>query len=60
MYYDGYGYNFYYGDYDYYEYSVNDARASRMGIGAVLGIVIPLVFCLLICCVVCCGRSKGD
>jgi hypothetical protein len=25
VYYDGYGYNFYYGDFGYYEYSLNEA-----------------------------------
>jgi hypothetical protein len=24
IYYDGYGYNFYYGEYGYYEYSINE------------------------------------
>ena len=30
QYYDGYGYNFYYGQYGYYEYSVNPRRASSL------------------------------
>ena len=31
VYYDGYGYNFYYGDYGYYEYSVNTPESANGG-----------------------------
>ena len=31
VYYDGYGYNFYYGDYGYYEYSLNEEKDWRNG-----------------------------
>jgi len=45
IYYDGYGYNFYYGQYGYYEYSVNDEESS----GWVAAVFVPLFFCCAIC-----------
>ena len=46
VYYDGYGYNFYYGRYGYYEYSVNQRPESSAGsaIGSLIG--------CLCCCIV--------
>jgi hypothetical protein len=41
IYYDGYGYNFYYGEYGYYEYSVNESRGGSSGS---LWALIPVVF----------------
>lgn len=48
IYYDGYGYNFYYGAYGYYEDSPNPYPA--MSTGAIVAIVVILVCC---CCCVC-------
>ena len=62
IYYDGYGYNFYYGDFGYYEYSLNDAPpgvnptpvyyggGGGGGSGAA-GIIVPIV---CVCCICCC------
>ena len=41
VYYDGYGYNFYYGDYGYYEYSVNEKESSG---GGIIGTLIAVAF----------------
>jgi hypothetical protein len=54
LYYDGYGYNFYYGAYCYYEYSVNDYRKTKvwviilMFIGIIFA-VIGAAFCNVLC-----------
>ena len=53
-YYDGYGYNFYYGDYNYYEYSLNDSVYSGGGGGGGAGGWIWSIFSC--CCFVCCVR----
>ena len=62
VYYDGYGYNFYYGDFGYYEYSLNEAPpgvtptpvynggAGREGGG---GPAAFFIVCAALCC--CCG-----
>lgn len=58
-YYDGYGYNFYYGYYGYYEYSVIDAEAV-VG-SAVFGIIAGLcvVGCIAIVLTCICCAKKG-
>ena len=48
VYYDGYGYNFYYGAYAYYETSPNDTDY-----GEIMGMV------LIIVCICCCMASQG-
>ena len=48
-YYDGYGYNFYYGTYGYYEYSVHPE--SHMGT-VWMGIVLLVMFCVIPICYV--------
>ena len=62
VYYDGYGYNFYYGDFGYYEYSLNEAPPGVTptpvyygggGDGGGGGVV--LIFVGIICCCFCCG-----
>ena len=42
MYYDGYGYNFYYNKYGYYEYSVNDKNRTVATVLTVVGIILGL------------------
>ena len=63
VYYDGYGYNFYYGDFGYYEYSLNEAPPGVTptpvyygggGDGGGGGGVV-LIFIGVICCCFCCG-----
>ena len=44
MYYDGYGYNFYYGAYAYYETSTNDTNYTE-----IMTIVASLL-CMCLCC----------
>ena len=48
-YYDGYGYNFFYGDYDYYEFSVNDAPLGGVSPGVVATITFSVMFSCFIC-----------
>ena len=47
VYYDGYGYNFYYGNYGYYEYSVHPSQGS-----SAVSFIFLLV-CVCFCCVPC-------
>ena len=51
VYYDGYGYNIYYGTYGYYEYSVNPSpdtySGSSGGGGGIAGVIVYLCFCLV-------------
>ena len=42
VYYDGYGYNFYYGEYNYYEYSVNPGSAD--GFMTVIYVILLICF----------------
>lgn len=57
VYYDGYGYNFYYGTYDYYDYSVNEqdpnirVNVNAKGGGGGGGVVVLVI--LIICCCFC-------
>ena len=53
-YYDGYGYNFYYGEYSYYEDSPNGPKEGNMN--TVLGITITaiIIFCYA------CGKLVGS
>ena len=44
VYYDGYGYNFYYGRYGYYEYSINQTPQDQGN--PVVGIVITAICCM--------------
>jgi hypothetical protein len=44
IYYDGYGYNFYYGDYGYYEYSINEIPSGSGWIPAIIGGVLIILF----------------
>ena len=46
IYYDGYGYNFYYGEYGYYEYSVNEREQDQKGTIIFVGLI------LAICCLI--------
>jgi hypothetical protein len=57
-YYDGYGYNFYYGAYGYYEYAVHPvAYSSGSNVGYIVAVILLLV---LICCIcVGCTRSRN-
>jgi hypothetical protein len=71
VYYDGYGYNFYYGDFGYYEYSLNDAppgvtpspvyyggsKGEEEGLG---WIAIPIIICCCFCSMFCfiCRKAK--
>ena len=61
MYYDGYGYNFYYGNYGYYEYSVYDDGPNVIvhttASGLVWAIVI-IVLCVFCCCWGCVVRHR--
>ena len=59
IYYDGYGYNFYYGAYGYYETSAN-YYAVRSGGSAVVGLIIfGMIVCVICGLVACkmCGRK---
>ena len=51
IYYDGYGYNFYFGQYGYYEYSVNPYEEFPTTlIATIAGIVGCLSICVLSIC----------
>ena len=53
VYYDGYGYNFYYGTYGYYEYSVNQRPPPTGGAGGAGGVIIAIIFGICCCgCIV--------
>jgi hypothetical protein len=56
---DGYGYNFYYGAYGYYEYSMNPQMRSSGGGGMIAGIVVGVLLVACICCCVCYMMKKG-
>ena len=50
IYYNGYGYNFYYGAYGYYENSPNDQRdnaATIIGALVTFCCICPIVYCLV-------------
>ena len=51
VYYDGYGYNFYYGEYNYYEYSVNPNSDDWM---------IYVICIILYICFSGCKQCLGD
>lgn len=55
-YYDGYGYNFYYGQYAYYEDSPNDSE--NMGYIIAMSVCTGCMFPLLICIKYCCRPEK--
>ena len=46
---NGYGYNFYYGQYGYYEYSINDSRSDGANVAAAV-----IAFCCLFMSCACC------
>lgn len=53
-YYDGYGYNYYFATYGYYDYSVNPRDPNAEGGGG------GLIFLLIIICFICCAMAgKG-
>ena len=49
VYYDGYGYNFYYGTYGYYEYSVNQQPPPNRSGGGTGGIIVAIIFGICCC-----------
>ena len=51
-YYDGYGYNFFYGDFGYYEFSVNDPPQGEAS-ASVAGIIISSVMFSCFICLTC-------
>lgn len=61
-YYDGYGYNFYYGAYGYYEFSVHSSRSGSMGsiIGTIVGLIVLIAIIIILCRVCNCQVSEVE
>ena len=58
-YYNGYGYNFYYGQYGYYEYSVNQTQTT-LGAASIIIVIAVILFCFLCICGVQRHRRGGN